>query len=116
MNQTNPIKVSDLTISTYAPSRYWKAVSSVGPWAALLLVAMASTFQFLPLGDVPASPANDLAKHVAAILNFKSAFLDEQWLPRLQSPPTEIPDFPLFQYYSTLLGYLSLPFLAAGLK
>jgi hypothetical protein len=88
----------------------------MGPWAALLLVVMASTFQLLTLGDVPASPANDLAKHVAAILNFESAFLDGQWLPRLQLPPTEYPDFPLFQYYSTLLGYLSLPFLVAGLK
>lgn len=116
MNQTNPIKVSDTTISTCNSSRFWKTASSIVPWAALLLVTMASTYQFLILGDVPASPANDLAKHVAAILNFKSAFLDGQWLPRLQLAPTEYPDFPLFQYYSTLLGYLSLPFLVAGLK
>ena len=82
----------------------------------LLMVTVATTFQLLTLVEVPQSPANDLAKHVASALNFRDAFRQGQWLPRIQLRPTSFPSFPLYQYYSTLLGYLSLPFLAVGLK
>ena len=116
MNQTNSVASADFILRKLNTPMFRSAAFIICPATLLLLFALATTCQFLVLNDVPASPANDLAKHVAAVLNFKSAFLDGQWLPRLQPQPAERPDFPLFQFYSTLLGYLSLPFLVAGLK
>lgn len=115
MKQRHLREAADLS-ETAHPGKEWKAARSAAIVTLLLLVALGSCFQFLTLSAIPASPANDLAKHAAAILNFKSAFLDGQWLPRIQLPPAGYPDFPLFQFYSTLLGYLSLPFLLAGLS
>jgi hypothetical protein len=73
------------------------AAFTIFPAALLLLLPLATTCLFLVLNDVPASPANHLAKHVAAVLNFKMA-------PRLQPQPAERPDFPLFQFYSIPLS------------
>lgn len=85
------------------------------PAAIFALVALGTVAQFLRSGDVPETPANDLAKHAALIVNFLSAFLDGQWLPRMQPLPVELPDIPTFQFYGSMLGFISMPFLAIGL-
>ena len=87
-------------------------------WAApvlLLVVSISTVYQLLVLGYMPATPANDLAKHAASILNFKDAFLNGQYLPVLQLAPASFPDMPLFQFYGSLMGWLGLPFLLVGL-
>ena len=61
-----------------------RAADPLMPMVILAVVAASTICQFLILDAVPETPANDLAKHVAAILNFQSAFLNAQWLPRLQ--------------------------------
>jgi hypothetical protein len=80
----------------------------------LLLVCVASTWQLLALTYVPESPAQDFAKHIAFIVNFKAALLDGQWVPRLQLFPHNLPDLPLFQFYGWLFGALALPFSMIG--
>lgn len=80
----------------------------------LLAISLLTVWQILALGYIPETPANDLAKHIASILNFKDAFFSGQYLPRLQLPPASLPDLPYFQFYGSLPGYLSLPFLAVG--
>lgn len=80
----------------------------------LFAVSLMTVWQTLRLGHIPETPAQDLAKHVASILNFKDAIFDGQYLPRLQLTPAQIPDIPLFQFYGSLLGFLCLPFLMLG--
>jgi hypothetical protein len=82
----------------------------------LFIVSLLTVWQLLTLGYIPETPANDLAKHIASILNFKDAFLDGQYLPRLQLVPSSIPDLPFFQFYGSLTGFLSLPFLILDFK
>jgi hypothetical protein len=84
-------------------------------YSFLFVVALATVWQLLSLGNVPETPANDLAKHVAEIENFRLAFLDGQWIPRLQLAPANFPDIPVFQFYGFMMGLLSLPFLEMGL-
>ena len=80
----------------------------------LFAVSLLTVWHILILGYIPETPAQDLAKHVASILNFKDAFFDGQYLPRLQLPPAQIPDLPVFQFYGSLTGFLCMPFLLLG--
>jgi hypothetical protein len=90
------------------------AVKRYGMEWLLFGVSLATVWQMLNLWYVPETPAQDLAKHIASILNFKDAFLDGQYLPRMQLPPNQVPDIPLFQFYGSLLGFICLPFLLVG--
>lgn len=86
------------------------------PVGVLLLFGFATAWKMLALGHIPETPNNDLARHVASILNFEDAILDGQIVPRLQLAPAAFPDIPVFQFYGFLVGLLSLPFLIAGTK
>lgn len=81
----------------------------------LLITAFLTVVQLLRQEAVTGSPGQDLAKHVASTLNFRAAFDDGQWLPRIQIDSPYLNDIPLFQFYSSFLGLITFPFLAAGL-
>jgi hypothetical protein len=73
-------------------------------------------FETYDARPVPESLGNDLAAHVAMAENFRTAFEDGQWIPRLLTRPASLPDIPLFQFYGFMTGLLTLPFLMAGVK
>ncbi len=87
----------------------------VFPALFLAVVSVCTLWQFISTGPIPETPNNDLARHAAAITNFKFAFMDSQYLPRMQLLPSSYPDLPVFQFYGSMLGFLSLPFLAMKL-
>ncbi len=92
---------------------FWK--NYVFPALFLAVVSVCTLWQFISTGPIPETPNNDLARHAAAITNFKFAFMDSQYLPRMQLLPSSYPDLPVFQFYGSMLGFLSLPFLAMKL-
>ncbi len=81
----------------------------------LVAVALATTAQFLVLGALPETPANDLAMHTAMVEGFYDALASGQWLPRLLSAPGHVPDVPVFQYYGFFTGLVGQPGWLAGL-
>ncbi|MBI3885501.1 MAG: hypothetical protein HY302_07205 [Opitutae bacterium] len=72
--------------------------------------------RWLGYDNVPVTPAQDLAKHVAMALNFAAAVADGQPWPRLQLNHPQVPDIPLFQYYGFMTGFAAFPFLKLGLS
>ncbi len=84
--------------------------------AGLAVLAVAATAQFLMLGALPATPANDLAMHTAMVGGFFEALASGQWLPRLLNAPGHVPDIPVFQYYGFVTGLIGQPGLACGLS
>ena len=84
--------------------------------AALALLALATTAQFLLLGALPATPANDLAMHTAMVEGLLDALRSGQLLPRLLTAPGHVPDIPAFQYYGFMTGLVGLPGMLLGLK
>jgi hypothetical protein len=63
---------------------------------------------------VPSTPNEDLARHLAGVINFKAALDEGQWIPRLQPYPRDSPDAPTFQYYGFLASAAPQPFLYSG--
>ena len=84
--------------------------------AAFGLLALATTAQFLFLGSLPATPANDLAMHTAMVDGLLDALRSGQLLPRLLTAPGNVPDIPAFQYYGFMTGLVGLPGVLLGLK
>ena len=82
----------------------------------LFLLALVSCGYWLCLSGIPQTPAQDLAKHVALVLNFADAIRDGQLVPRLQLPPAEYPDLPVFQYYGFMDGALAAPWILLGMS
>ena len=80
----------------------------------LLLTCLFTVGQLLLSEQIPQTPNQDLARHIAAIENFRLALADGQWIPRWQLPPPQVPDLPLFQFYGFMGGLLSQPFLELG--
>ena len=110
--QSNPLR----GFNACTKGRIFLALKPYSAVGLLFAVSLATVWQILRLGYIPETPAQDLAKHVASILNFKDAFFDGQYLPRLQLMPTQIPDLPVFQFYGSLTGFLCMPFLMLGFE
>lgn len=102
-------------------ARPWtvRALPSAGRIAAaafLALLAVAATAQFLALGALPATPANDLAMHTTMVEGVLDALRSGQILPRLLTAPGHVPDIPVFQYYGFMTGLIGLPGVLLGLS
>lgn len=80
------------------------------------LISLVTLWQFFVLKSIPETPNQDLARHIASVINFRDAFLDGQFLPRMQLLPASYPDLPVFQFYGSMLGLLSLPFLSLNFE
>ncbi len=81
------------------------------------MLALLSAFQLLLPQNIPHTPNEDLARHVALALNFHDALLEGQFIPRLQSgSQVVIPDIPVFQYYGFLSSLFAQPGLVLGLS
>jgi hypothetical protein len=80
--------------------------------AGFLALAFLSAFQLFVPQNIPHTPNEDLARHVALALNFRDSIISGQFIPRLQLGGKDIiPDIPVFQYY----GFLSSLFAQPGL-
>jgi hypothetical protein len=84
----------------------------------IIIVSIIINYQLLFLRDIPDTPMvdQDFSKHLAYIMNFYDAFVDGQILPRLQLLPSTLPSLPIFQFYGTLLGFITIPFLLLKLN
>jgi hypothetical protein len=90
-----------------------------GEWLFATVLCLALSFgvsqALLRQAQIPVTPNQDLARHVASALNFRAALSQGQYVPRLQPFPPELPDSPTFQYYGFLSGAAAQPFLFMGL-
>jgi hypothetical protein len=72
----------------------------------LLILSASAALRLWALPFFPTTPANDVAKHAALVVNFQDAITDGQWLPRMQ-PGVEhlrdLPDVPILRNGTRLL-------------
>ena len=115
-NELTPMTSEKLTARQPGVPERRQTPAVVTVFVVAFLVCLWVNGRWLWLHEVPRSPAEDLAKHLAMAINFRAAVAEGQFLPRIQPGGEILSDMPLFQYYGFFEGLAAWPFLRLGLS